>query len=127
MSTTQQIARCFTFSDAAAIRLVSAVGSVRSVNPAGAAVIFAVAYLAGAIGSLAVLLIAAALFAGLYSARIAARPAHDDAASLNRDVESARVASGPQLPLAMDCFGLPVSEIKFKAPTASKARKAPAA
>ena len=52
----------------------SVVESIRSIDPRGAAAIFVIAWLAGFSGSVAGLLVAVALFGGLYAARLAAIP-----------------------------------------------------
>lgn len=101
--------------------------SARSIPPAGAATIFAIAYLAGLLGSVAALFVAAALFVGLFAAARAAELAPARAEKLNIvETKAAELlpAAAPSSPIA-DAIanGLTIRKIEFSGPAPVKARK----
>jgi cell division protein FtsX len=105
-------------------KLITLANSIRSLNPIGAAALFIVAWLAGMIGSFAALAIAAALFAGLYVARLSVVP--EVVASAPAAIESPQI---PVLPVAMadSLAGMIVKKIELSQPVAVKAPKTVAA
>lgn len=125
--------------------------SARSIPPAGAATIFAIAYIAGLLGSVAALFVAAALFVGLFAAARAAEiqcetaavnttivaktaAADEETASFNEFIEARRVAAGPHDPAKLDiapeqlataslisAAGMKIKKLEFAPPAAPRA------
>ena len=108
-------------------RIMFAANSARDLNPIGAAILFAIAWAAGMAGSFAALLIAAALFAGLYLAKISAREIGPPAIENPPAIVSAEImppAAGPSSAIT-DALsaGLSIRKIEFAGPPAVKVRK----
>lgn len=113
---------------------IHALDSARSIPPAGAATIFAIAYIAGLLGSIAALFVAAALFVGLFAARLQAAELAPARAETSTIVESPQVlipaaavhpgpgACGPSIAEAI-ANGLQIRKIEFSGPAPVKARK----
>ena len=92
--------------------LRSLASSARSVNPAGAAAIFGVAWLAGFTGSVSVLLISFALFAGLHLAKVAAAVVETKAAVVPAAPAVQTVAAVNPLAEALT-NGLTIKRVEF--------------
>jgi hypothetical protein len=101
--------------------------SARSLDPKGAAAIFAVAWLAGFAGSLAALLIAVALFAGFYGARVvaSANVAAESPAPAAEPSTVSTVHAGEAMPSLREALadGLVVRKIELGQAPVAKSRK----
>lgn len=99
------------------------VADVRSINPIGAGLIFAAAWIAGFIGSFAALLIVAAFLVGLFAVKaagpIAVKPADELVVSIG-GVEQAAVPVAPAVLNPFAAAGLAINRLEFKAPTAAR-------
>ena len=109
-------------------RLMFAADSARAINPIGAAIIFALAWLAGFAGSFAALLVAAALLGGLYLAKQSAEisaPVNPPAAPVIIPAAAVHPSSGACGPSISEAIanGLQIRKIEFAGPPAVKVRK----
>ena len=96
-------------------RLYHFAAAAREISPIGAALVFAVAYLAGLAGNLAALLIAAALFIGLYAARFQGSGSGPLSASI--------VMPEPTPFEQLTAAGLECSRVEFRKPAPARQPK----
>lgn len=109
---------------------IHALDSARSIPPAGAATIFAIAYIAGLLGSVAALFVAAALFVGLFAAARAAEIKCETRTIPTAIVANTQAADllpspGPSASPIADAIanGLTIRKIEFAGPSSAKVRK----
>lgn len=105
-------------------QLFSLVSAARELEPSGAVVLFVAGWLAGLAGSISALLIAAALFAGLYGARIVAAAKVLPTVDVQPIALAEPSAAPSSSPIAEALAnGLTIKKIEFSQAAAGKARK----
>lgn len=102
--------------------------ATRQLDPRAAAFIFALAYVAGLTGSVAVLLIAGALLAGLYGARVAVAappivppPFRSEVSAPSQELITAPAGNSPLADALAS--GLQIKSVQFSLPATACAKK----